>query len=80
MTAEAAPLSYPEFARVDIRVGRADSHNESYLFDFPSIKLSTGSPSVSGKNADVKIQAGFTAFMDATLGYTASVGRFYYLP
>ncbi len=64
----------------DIRVGRSDSHNESYVFDFPSIKLSAGSPSVSGKNADVMISAGFTAFMDATLGWTASVGRFWYLP
>jgi hypothetical protein len=39
-----------------------------------------GSPAVSGKNADVMIQAGFQAIMDATLGYTMSVGRFWYLP
>jgi hypothetical protein len=48
--------------------------------DFPSIKMSSGSPAVSGKNADVMIQAGFQAIMDATLGYTMSVGRFWYLP
>lgn len=64
----------------DIRVGRTDSFNESLVFDFPSIKLASGSPSVSGKNTDVMINASFQAFRDATLGYTASVGRFWYLP
>lgn len=64
----------------DMRVGRQDGNRESYLFDFPSIKLGSGSPSVSGKNADVTIQGGFTAFMDATKLYTMSVGRFWYLP
>lgn len=64
----------------DMRVGRADGNRESLLFDFPSIKLSSGAPSVSGKNADVMIQAGFTSFMNATLLYTMSCGRFWYLP
>jgi hypothetical protein len=64
----------------DMRVGRTDGNRESILLDFPSIKLSSGSPSVSGKNADVMIDAGFTAFMDATKLYTMSVGRFWYLP
>jgi hypothetical protein len=44
------------------------------------VKLSSGSPSVSGKNQDVTIQPGFQAIMHATLGYTMSVGRFWYLP
>lgn len=64
----------------DIRVGRADGNRESILFDLPSIKFSGGSPNVSGKNADVMIQGGFQAIMHATLGYTMSVGRFWYLP
>lgn len=64
----------------DLRVGRKDGNRESMLLDFPTIKLSSGSPSVSGKNADVMIQAGFTAYMDPTLGYTMSVTRFWYLP
>jgi hypothetical protein len=64
----------------DMRLGREDGNRETLLFDFPSIKLSSGSPSVGGKNQDVMIQAGFTAFVHATLGYTASVGRFWYLP
>ncbi|MDB5618467.1 phage tail tube protein [Tardiphaga sp.] len=64
----------------DMRVGRSDGNRESYVFDFPSIKLGSGSPSVSGKNADVMINAGFTAFMSATLGYTCSASRFWYLP
>lgn len=64
----------------DVRLGRTDSNNESLVFDFPSIKLSSGSPSVSGKNSDVMLSANFQAIRDVTLGYTASVCRFYYLP
>jgi hypothetical protein len=68
------PTSY------DIRLGRTDSNNETLVFDFPSIKLSSGSPNVSGKNADVMLSASFQAIRDATYGYTVSVGRFWYLP
>jgi hypothetical protein len=64
----------------DMRLGRADGNRETLLFDFPSIKLSSGSPSVGGKNQDVMIQAGFTAIAHATLGYMVDVGRFWYLP
>jgi hypothetical protein len=64
----------------DMRLGRKDGNRETMLFDFPAIKLSSGSPSVGGKNQDVMIQAGFTAFLHATLGYRMSVGRFWYLP
>ncbi|MCX5581324.1 phage tail tube protein [Kaistia terrae] len=64
----------------DMRLGRQDGNKESLLFDFPSIKLSGGSPGVSGKNADVMLSAGFTAIMDAVKGYTMSVGRFWFLP
>jgi len=64
----------------DLRLGRQDGNKEALLFDFPSIKLSSGSPGVSGKNADVMLSAGFTAIMDAVKGYTMSVGRFWFLP
>lgn len=64
----------------DIRIGRTDTNNETLVFDFPSIKLASGSPAVQGKNQDVMINAGFQAIMHATLGYTASVGRFWYQP
>lgn len=64
----------------DIRLGRQDGNKENYVFDFPSIKLASGSPAVSGKNQDVMINANATAFMHATLGYTVSCGRFWYLP
>lgn len=64
----------------DMRLGRPDGNKEALLFDFPSIKLSGGSPGVSGKNADVMLSAGFTAIMDAAKGYTMSVGRFWFLP
>jgi hypothetical protein len=64
----------------DCVLGRTDTNNESYLFDLPSIKLSAGAPSVSGKNADVMLPATYQALADATLGYTALVERFWYLP
>jgi tail tube protein len=64
----------------DMRLGRSDGNRESLLVDFPAIKLSSGSPAVSGKNQDVMIQAGFQAVMHATLGYTMSISRFWYLP
>lgn len=64
----------------DIRLGRLDGNRESLLIDLPSIKLSSGSPSVSGKNADVLLQCGFTAVMDAIKLYTIGIGRFWYLP
>jgi hypothetical protein len=64
----------------DIRLGRTDSNNQSLVFDFPSIKLSSGSPSVSGKNADVELSASFQAIRDSTLGYTLGITRFWYLP
>jgi hypothetical protein len=46
------------------------------LFDFPSIKLSLGAPTVPGKGQDVMIQANVQAIMHATLGYTMSISRF----
>ena len=64
----------------DMRLGRKDGNRETLLFDFPAIKLSSGSPSVGGTNQDVMIQAGFTAIRHVPLGYTVSVERFWYLP
>jgi hypothetical protein len=63
-----------------MRLGRSDGNRETLLFNFPAIKLSSGSPAASGKNQDVMIQANFQAIMHATLGYTMLVQRFYYLP
>jgi hypothetical protein len=63
-----------------MRLGRSDGNRETLLFDFPAIKLSSGSPSVSGKNQDVMIETVFQAVMHATLGYTMSVGRVWYPP
>jgi hypothetical protein len=64
----------------DLRLGRADGNRESLLIDFPSIKLSSGAPAVSGKNQDVMIQANFQAIMHSTLGYTMLIQRYWYLP
>jgi hypothetical protein len=67
-------------ASMSFRIGGTDSNGESYLFDFPSIKFTGGSPSVSGKNTDVMISATASGLVDATLGYVALIERFYYLP
>lgn len=64
----------------NLALGRNDGNKEAYMFDFPSIKLATGSPGVSGKNADVMISATAQAIMDATLLYTVSISRMWYLP
>lgn len=64
----------------DFRVGRADGNRSTYVFDLPRIKLSGGSPEVGGKNQDVSIKATFQAYRHPTLGYTISIGRFWYLP
>jgi hypothetical protein len=64
----------------DMRIGRSYGNRETLLLDFPAIKLSPGSPAVSGKIQDVMIDAGFQTVMHATLGYTLSVGRFWHLP
>lgn len=64
----------------DIRLGKTDANKDALLFDFPSIKLSAGSPSVSGKNADVHLTASFQAILSATYGYTMSISRFWFLP
>jgi len=64
----------------DMRLGRADGHRGTLLFDFPSIKLSSGAPTVPGKSQDVMIQANVQAIMHAALGYTMSVSRIWYLP
>jgi hypothetical protein len=63
-----------------MRLGRKDGNRETLLFGFLTIKLSSGSPSVDGTNRDVMIRAGFTAIRHVQLGYTVSVGRFWYLP
>lgn len=64
----------------DFRLGRTDTNNETLLFDFPSVKFSSGAPTVSGPNADVMLDLGYQAIMDATLQYTMLIERFWYLP
>lgn len=64
----------------DVRLGGTDANGESILLDLPTVKYSGGSPSVSGKNQDVMLSLSFQALRDKTLGYTASIGRFFYLP
>ncbi|SHF02590.1 hypothetical protein SAMN02745157_1466 [Kaistia soli DSM 19436] len=77
---EYAKVLSNEETSFDVRLGGTDANGEALLFDLPKVKYAGGAPSVSGKNADVMINASFQALRDPVLGYTASVGRFWYLP
>lgn len=62
-----------------LRTGRSDGVRESILIDIPRCKLSGTSP-VTGKNASRMFSGSYDAYRHATLGYTASWSRFFYLP
>lgn len=61
------------------RTGRSDGNRESLLFDVPAAKVSGTAP-VSGKNADRMFTGSFAAKKHATLGFTISGARYWYLP
>jgi hypothetical protein len=59
---------------------RYDTGNrEGYRFDLPYIKLTPDSD-IAGQNQARKISGPFEAEPHPTLGYTISIGRFWYLP
>lgn len=59
--------------------GNADGDKEGYRWDMPAIRLTPDSP-ISGKNQARKVAAPYEAEPHPTLGYTASIGRFWYRP
>ncbi len=61
------------------RMGRLDGNRESLMFDVPAVKL-TGTAPVSGKNQDRMFTGSYAAKKHATLGFTVSCSRFWYLP
>jgi len=60
-------------------LGKNDGNRESYLFDAPRVKLE-GSSSVSGKNQSRMFTGNYKALRHPTYNFTASCGRFWYLP
>lgn len=64
---------------LDFRVGRGDGNKPALLFDLPRVKFASGSPSVQGKNQDVRMSAGYQAIRHPTLLYTMHVGRYWFL-
>lgn len=52
---------------------------EGYRFDMPAIRLTPDSP-VAGKNQGRAVAGPYDAEPHPTLGYTASIGRFWYTP
>jgi hypothetical protein len=61
------------------RAGRTDGNRESILIDIPAAKLSGTSP-VEAKNQDRMFTGTYAAKMHATLGYTITAQRYWYLP
>jgi hypothetical protein len=62
-----------------MRTGSATGNRESYIIDIPRVKI-TGTAPVSGKNADRMFNGTYQAMRHATLGTTASISRFHFLP
>jgi hypothetical protein len=61
------------------RVGRSDGNRESYVLDIPAAKI-TGSSDIPGKDQDRFFAGNYQGFRHPTLGYSVSIGRFWYLP
>jgi hypothetical protein len=62
-----------------LRCGRLDGNRESLVLDIPQAKL-TGTSPVSAKNTSRMFTGAYDAYRHPVLGYTASAGRFWYLP
>lgn len=65
---------------VPVSLKLQDGYNHVYIYEMPRIQFTEGSPAVSGKNADVTLDAKFQALKHATLGYTIQLQRFFYIP
>ena len=60
---------------LDIRFG--DSSDHVILIDLPTVKYSSGSPQVAGKNQDVVLNLEYQAIRNTTLDYTIHVQQFH---
>lgn len=54
---------------------RATLGGDSYVFDFPSVKFTTGGAPTPGNDQDVLVSVEFNARRDPTLGYTLGITR-----
>jgi hypothetical protein len=59
--------------------GNNSGDKEGYRWDMPAVRITPDSE-VPGKNLARKVSGPFEAEPHPTLGYTASIGRFWYLP
>jgi len=53
-----------------------DAASIEYVFDLPSVKLTSAPINVSGKNTDLMLDCDYTSRKDPTLGYTFQIARF----
>lgn len=64
------------FTTVRLSFVATDIAGNSYLYFFPSFKLTTGEVIAGGNNTDVLAKFDFTAFRDATFGFAIGLNRF----
>ncbi len=57
-----------------------DSIGQCFLIDIPSMKYTSGNPSVGGVDQDVDLSLGLQGIYNATYGYTVKIMQFHYLP
>lgn len=52
-----------------------DVDGNAYIFDLPSVKYTSGQRVAGGESSDIMAELNFSAFLDATDGYTLKIAR-----
>lgn len=71
---------YLNFDTTAVSFTITDAANNTYLFDFPSVKFTNGEVVAGGNDEDVLVTIEFTAKRDPTLGFTFGLNRFGSIP
>ncbi len=67
---------YRNDTETSLAIVMKDSANNSYVFDWPRVKLTEGAASAGGQNQDIMANMKFMAKRHATEGITARIVRF----
>lgn len=71
---------YLNFNTVAVSFTVTDQDGNTYLFDFPSVKFTSGEVVAGGNDEDVLVTIEFTAKRDPTLGFTFGLNRYGSIP
>lgn len=63
---------------LNFRIGNTIGNDETYVIDFPQVKLSSAQINDVTKNRPVMQNIGYRAVLSPTYGYTAKICRFFY--